>query len=303
MYKLWKRTFAFCVDAFLLTGLFVIAVYLLDSLFNMAPVYNLFSFSGGAGQGSLSVSLRGFFEAEKSAFVYLYYLAIILVLFLAYEYFFQHSVLSATPGKYLFRLQVVYQEKTLWSLLIRALLKFLFCITVFGVALEFFIMYFHKKRRTIHDFVAGSEVCPREARNKRVLPKGVGWFFLIAVVTLLPYYFANQLAKQSYTEIKYSETISIDDIGKELYEGIWVNSNRTLTFTYLNNKLYIHDSEYDFSGFQYLPDHTLMCRDRNGDTIILARKSSKQLTVSQITDNTVRYYEYTKQEPEEAQRK
>ena len=175
MYKLWKRTFAFCVDAFLLTGLFVIAVYLLDSLFNMAPVYNLFSFSGGAGQGSLSVSLRGFFEAEKSAFVYLYYLAIILVLFLAYEYFFQHSVLSAHPEIPFPPAGRLSGENSMEPFNPR-LAQVPVLHNCFGVALSFSSCISIKNgvRFTIlwpaRRFAPGSQ-------EQRVLPKRVGWFF------------------------------------------------------------------------------------------------------------------------------
>ena len=276
---IWKRVVAFIIDTVILIGLFIVTVFSINIILAIPQEKTLFSF---------------YALIEHYNSYLLLYAGIGSILWLLYEIFFLQSKLSATPGKLFLGLKVSYRKKATYLIVIRTLLKFLLTLTVFGIFIEFLVMYINKDRRTLHDFVAGTQISFREDTAERVTPKGFWWFILIALISLTPYYFSNKLTQNSYTEVRYSEVIGINNTGRELYEGIWVNEeNWTLMFTYISNKLYIHDSNYYFSNFNYQEDDTLVCSDRYGNNYTFERKG-EQLIATQQNNNILRYYEFEK---------
>lgn len=291
---IWRRIVAFVIDMVLVIGLFVITVYAFDALFNISQNNILFSFLA-------SIGYRSFFTLlQEYKFVLLYYFGIFSALGISYTIFFLKSSISTTPGKLILGLEVSFHKKNIYYIFLRSLIKILLVASILGIGIEFLFMYIDKKGRTVHDFAAGSEIRLREVTSERVVPKGLWWFVLIALLSLTPYYFSSKKAEDSYTEVKYSEVISINQVGRELYEGVWANGkNWTLIFTYISDKLFIHDSNYLFQDFKFQEDNSLVCSDHNGNSYIFERKGN-QLIATQTKDIFVRYYEFTKKEEPES---
>lgn len=295
MYKdMWRRIVACVIDMLLLTGLFIITVYAFDALFNISQDNSLFSFLA-------SISYQSFFRLLlEYKFVLLYYFGIFSGLGILYTIFFLNSSISATPGKLILGLEVSFHKKNIYYIFLRSLLKILFVASILGIIIEFLFMYIDKKGRTVHDIVAGSEIRLREDTSEKVIPKGLWWFVVIALLSLTPYYFSSKKAQDSYTEVKYSEAISINQVGRELYDGVWTNGKSwTLTLTYISNKLFIHDSNYLFQDFKFQEDNSLVCSDHKGNSYSFERKGN-QLIATQTKDIFVRYYEFTKKEEPES---
>lgn len=285
---IWRRVVAFIIDTIILIGLFIVATFSINTILAIPQEKTLFSFCALIGYQSFDGLLK-----EYNSYLLLY-VGIGSILWLLYEIFFLQSRLSATPGKLFLGIEVSYNKKVFYLIVIRALLKFLLIFMVFGMVIEFLVMYLNKDRRTIHDFVTGTQIGFREAAAERVTPRGFWWLILIALVSLTPYYYSNKLAQDSYTEVRYSEVISINNTGREIYEGIWTNGkNWTLMFTYISNKLYIYDSNNYFKEFNYQENDTLVCSDRNGNNYTFERKDD-QLIATQQKDNFLRYYEFEK---------
>jgi uncharacterized RDD family membrane protein YckC len=282
----WRRAFANLIDVVLLIGLFAIVAFIKDTFCNSTGEIDSFSVIASLRYLPLEVLLQDYY------YTLLCYLGAYVVIWLLYECFFLYSPFSGTPGKHIFGLAISFHKKSVYYILLRTIIKICLFISILGIMLQFLFIYLDKKGRSVHDFAAGSQLVTVQAVKGQGVPKGLWFFVLLALVSLIPYYFVHRQGQENYTEIVYSEVIGMDSSGRELYEGIWSKGKKwTLTFTYLNNKLYIYDSTYYFKDFNYRSDHTLVCTDRDGNSFLLERNGDR-LIATETEDANGRHYEF-----------
>jgi uncharacterized RDD family membrane protein YckC len=282
--SIWRRTFANIIDVVLLIGLFAIAVFIKDTIFNSTGEIEFFSVLASFGYLPLEVLFQDY------QYTLLCYLGIYFVIWLLYECLFLYSPFSATPGKHIFGLEISFHKKSVYYILLRTIIKICLIISILGIILEFLLIYLDKKGRSVHDFAASSQLVAVQAIKGQVVPKRLWFIVLLAFISVTPYYFVHKQAQEKYTDIVYSEVINMDSTGRELYEGVWIKGKKwTLTFTFLSNKLYIHDSTYFFKDFNYRSDHTLGCTDRDGNSYLFERNGGRLIVTQTETVNGRRY--------------
>ena len=286
--SIWRRTFANIIDVVLLIGLFAIAVFIKDTIFNSTGEIEFFSVLASFGYLPLEVLFQDY------QYTLLCYLGIYFVIWLLYECLFLYSPFSATPGKHIFGLEISFHKKSVYYILLRTIIKICLIISILGIILEFLLIYLDKKGRSVHDLAASSQLVPVQAIKGQVVPKRLWFIVLLAFISVTPYYFVHKQAQEKYTDIVYSEVINMDSTGRELYEGVWIKGKKwALTFTYLNNKLYIHDANYFFKDFDIQPDYSLVCTDRDGISFVFERNGDR-IIATQTGDANGRSYEFLK---------
>jgi len=285
MYRgIWRRAFAYIIDVFLLIGLFAIVAFMKDTFCSSTAEVDFFT---------LVASLR-YMPLEVLVLDYQYtilgYLGVYVLIWLLYECCFLYLPVSATPGKNILGLEISFHKKSVYNIFLRTIIKICLIISILGLVLEFLFVHLDKKGRSVHDFAVGSQLVRVDDAKGKGLPKGLWFYIVLALVSLIPYYFVHKEAQANYTGMVYSEVIGMDSTGRELYEGIWIKGKEwTLTFTFLSNKLYIHDSTYFFKDFTYQSDHILRCTDRDGNSYLFERNGARLIVTQTEPADGTRY--------------
>jgi|LSQX01.1.fsa_nt_gb uncharacterized RDD family membrane protein YckC len=156
----FRRFVAYFFDSIIITGLLYLTVMLIEFILKV-PSENSFTY----------LVLMNYFKpldvSTEQAMQFIMYDYIVKgVIWLLYETLFVFSPLGATPGKLALRMEVVsYRNGNFFKVLIRTIVKIFLIMTIVGVVLEFLVMLFNKKKRTLHDFMAGTYVIKNESEQ------------------------------------------------------------------------------------------------------------------------------------------